>query len=302
MNKRLSLAMLLLLSLNGLVFAGQQTQPAKDQTPASADKPGAAQKDKDDVVKISVTLVQVDAVVTDDKGRHVSDLKPEDFEIFEDGRRQHITNFSYVTAEPVPASEPAPAGKSNKVALAPAPSHLRPDQVRRTIALVVDDLGLSFESTAYLKDSLKKFVDQQMQQGDLVAVIRTGAGMGALQQFTSDKRQLYAAIERVRWNPLGRGLTSAFAPIERGPLRGVTETGIDAPRPSESIAQLREDLFAVGTLGALNFIVRGLRDLPGRKSVILFSDGFKLFSRNNNDILRGTATDKIGRASCRERV
>ena len=80
---------------------------------------------------------------------------------------------------------------------------LRPEQVRRTIALVVDDLQLSFESTAYVRRMLKKFVDEQMQPGDLVAIIRTGSGIGALQQFTSDKQQLYAAIERVRWNMRG---------------------------------------------------------------------------------------------------
>ena len=78
---------------------------------------------------------------------------------------------------------------------------------------MVDDLGLSFESTYYVRRALKKFVDEQMQSGDLVAIIRTGGGMGALQQFTSDRRQLYAAIERIRWNSLGRGGTGAFAPL-----------------------------------------------------------------------------------------
>jgi hypothetical protein len=67
------------------------------------------------------------------------------------------------------------------------PARLRPEQVRRTIALVVDDLGLSFESVTRVRSSLKKFVDEQMRSGDLVAVIRTSAGVGALQQFTSDK-------------------------------------------------------------------------------------------------------------------
>ena len=89
------------------------------------------------------------------------------------------------------------------------------------MALVVDDLGLSFESTAFLRDSLKKFVNQQMQPGDLVAIIRTGAGVGALQQFTTDKRLLNAAIERIRWNPNGRGGISAFAAIERDPSRAI---------------------------------------------------------------------------------
>jgi hypothetical protein len=36
----------------------------------------------------------------------------------------------------------------------------------------------------------------------------------------------------------------------------------------------------VGTLGAVNYVVRGLRELPGRKSVILVSDGFRIFNRN----------------------
>ena len=39
-----------------------------------------------------------------------------------------------------------------------------------------------------------------MQEGDLVAIIRTGAGIGTLQQFTSDNRIVYAAIEKVKWN------------------------------------------------------------------------------------------------------
>src|SRR6185369_11542910 len=51
----------------------------------------------------------------------------------------------------------------------------------------------------------------------------------------------------------------------------------------EESANSREQLFSVGSLGALNFIVRGLKDLPGRKSVILLSDGFQLFSRSGSN-------------------
>src|SRR5262249_18291968 len=47
----------------------------------------------------------------------------------------------------------------------------------------------------------------------------------------------------------------------------------------------RETVFASGTLGALNFVVRGLRELPGRKSAILISDGFRLFGRNRDNTL-----------------
>jgi VWFA-related protein len=271
--------------------AGGQVPASEKQSARPADKqseapPQAAPADKDDVVRISVTLVQVDAVVTDGKGRYITDLKPEDFEIREDGKRQHLTNFAYVEAQ---GATPPARGESEKPtakALPTPPSRLRPEQVRRTIALVVDDLGLSFESTAFVRDALKRFVSQQMQPGDLVAIIRTGAGMGALQQFTSDKRLLYAAIERVRWNPTGRGGISAFAPMEGKPLMpGMSRGQAGAGEPSadsearEQLDRFREDVFAVGTLGALNYVIRGLRELPGRKSVILFSDGFTIFSR-----------------------
>src|SRR5258707_11444426 len=51
--------------------------------------------------------------------------------------------------------------------------------------------------------------------------------------------------------------------------------------PAEDLDQFREDVFAVGTLGALSYVVRGLRELPGRKSVLLVSDGIKIFNRDD---------------------
>ena len=288
------------------IFARQQPQQS---TPAS---------DKDDVVRLSVTLVQVDAVVTDKRGRQITDLKPEDFEILEDGRPQQITNFSYVALQPAAAVAPAavtpaaPASRNSSLMVPPA--RLSPAQVRRTIALVVDDLALSFGSVGSVRLALKKFVDEQMQPGDLVAIIRTSAGIGALQQFTADKRELYAAIERVRWN-MAFGLVATFAPIGGGPITGAgmgsnnmggnsggsRKNDLKSLKVDSGIEQFREDVFSVGTLGALNFLVRGLRDLPGRKSVILFSDGIPLYSRDggNYRVLEAVRrlTDLANRAS-----
>jgi VWFA-related protein len=307
-------------------FSQQPSPPASDkQSPAKAQQAEEKQTAQEEVVKLGVTLVQVDAVVTDKKGRYVRDLKPEDFEIYEDGRLQHITHFSYILTQPdatASVEQPKIAEKSGdrKTPLTPVPPvNLRPEQVRRTMALVVDDLSLSFESSYFVRQSLKKFVDEQMQPGDLVAIIRTGAGMGALQQFTGDKRLLYAAIERVRWNPSGNGGISPFAPIAAtpedraansmpggaSPPGGNSSGNRDSSQPAQgdaAINQFREEIFSVGTLGALNFIVRGLRDLPGRKSVILFSDGFTIFSPNNDNNYRvidavRRLTDLANRAS-----
>ena len=259
---------------------------------------------QDEVVRITTNLVQVDAVVTDRAGHQISDLTPEDFEVYEDGRKQQITNFSYIKLQPAPET-PAPARKDKNAPPAPPapPVQLRPEQVRRSIALVVDDLGLSFESTHFVRNALRRFVDEQMQPNDLVAIIRTGAGVGALQQFTTDKQLLYAAIDRVKWNAYGRGGIRAFGaigddayytaphstnrgdytstdevPLHNGQLDAGARENADRAKSND----FKDQVFTVGTLGALNYVVRGLNALPGRKSVVLMTDSLNLFDANGS--------------------
>lgn len=249
-----------------------------------------------EVVRVTTNLVQIDASVTDKSGRQITDLRPEDFEVTQDGRGQKITNVSYISTRPPSTNTEAPTAKPGGATTVPIPlASLRPDQVRRTIALVVDDLALSFTSTAFVRRTLTKYINEQIQPGDLVAIIRTSAGAGALQQFTNDKRQLLAAVDQVRWYPLGQGHASAFAPIEPNAIGAAANTlggnpnaeraaavarelSDKAESEREDLGQLREEAFAVGTLGAVNYVVRGLEKLPGRKSVVLLSDGFKLLT------------------------
>ena len=250
-----------------------QPSPTPPPSPIPQQRPQAAEED---VVRINTNLVQVDAVITDRNGKLVTDLRPEEVQIFEDGRSQKITHFSFITTA-LSSAQPAKSAKTIDKNAPPAPPvTLRPEQVRRTIAIIVDDLGLSFESTYFVRHALKKFVDEQMQPGDLVAIIRTGGGIGALQQFTSDKRMLYAAIDRVKWYVTGRGGVSAFAPIEDN--SNMSEA---AQAANEDLNQFREDVFSVGTLGAVSYVVKGLRELPGRKSILLVSDGFRIYNRDD---------------------
>jgi VWFA-related protein len=275
----LTLIFQLSISANAQVPKAPGTRPGDSKTRDASPQDPVKPSDED-VVRITTNLVQVDSVITDSKGKPVTDLRPDEVQILEDGKPQQITNFSYIALEaPVVTKSTKPPDKN----AAPAPPvRVRPDQVRRTIALVVDDLGLSFESAYYVRQALKKFLDQQMQPNDLVAIIRTGGGIGALQQFTTDKRQLYAAVEKVKWNPMGRAGVSAFAPLGGNSIASLSNSSDDEERRlvNEDVDQFRSDVFAVGTLGAVNYIVRGLRDLPGRKSIILMSDGFQIFSRS----------------------
>lgn len=272
MKKIFSSVSALLLVAAGVL--GQETKPVPKPTPPD-----------NDVVKISTSLIQIDVSVTDAKGKPITDLRPDEIEIYENGEKQNISNFSFVSSARETTQKPA---STDKIAIPIPQGTLRPEQIRRTIALVVDDLSLSFESAYQTRRSLKKFVDEQMQDGDLVAIIRTGAGIGALQQFTSDKRILLAAIEKVKWNPLGSGGISAFAPIEPPAIEGeeATEDSSEESTAQADTATALDDFrtqgFVTGTLGALRYIVTGMGGLPGRKSVILFSDGFRLLETNES--------------------
>ncbi len=89
------------------------------------------------LIKITVGGVQVDAVFTDSKGNHVRDLQPEDFTILQDGEPKPVTNFAYVDTR----SNPTPG---EPFRLGPRPTELDRSRACRTIAVVVDDLRMSF--------------------------------------------------------------------------------------------------------------------------------------------------------------
>lgn len=230
------------------------------------------------VFTVTATLVQVDAVVTDSKGRQVTDLTVEDFELIVDGKPQKLTHFAYVQVAPPVQPPPKSVPKSILALAPPPPSPPRPEEVRRTIVLMVDDLGLSFESMGFAHYSLRQFVEKQMHPGDLVAVCRTGAGRGALQQFTSDKRILLSVIDGLRWNPNGRfGLSYAEPQGKYATIPAVGPSGDPQSREVSYDVPSRSEIFTVGTLGAIRYIVGALREMPGRKSIVLFSDGMMLF-------------------------
>jgi VWFA-related protein len=227
--------------------------------------------DEDDVVRITSNLVQIDAVVTDKKGRLVTDLKSDEFEILADDRPQQITNFSYVSNVRPEATDPSatPAGKpdkSDKVAAGPPPARLRPEDVRRTVAFVFNDLQMSWESVYYARRAITKFLDEQMQPGDFVAIIPTSGGSGALQQFTSDKRMLYAAVKNLRWYP--QFGVAGIRPFE--------QSGYEPSEAERYFDSMSTERFSVGTLNALEAVVGALRELPGRKSLVMLSDGIPL--------------------------
>ena len=246
MNKKAPVVLLLLFCL---------LLPVLGQDPASPPPPQQKADDKDDVVKITTNLVQVDVVVTKD-GKPVTNLTADDFEIFEDGRRQAITSFAYISNVPTTAPQPVkPDKKAAAVAVPYAP--IKRDDPHRTIAFVVDDLGLSAESMSQVRKQLRKFITEQLQPNDLVAILRTSGELGALQQFTNDKRLLNRAVERLRWNYCSRVGVNVIRPVQLFADDGPPLCGL------QSISS---------TMKSLRFIIDAMGYLPGRKSMVLLSD------------------------------
>jgi VWFA-related protein len=275
--KKLLLSLLICFQLVSNGLAQQPNLPPPQKPPEQKPTPPPQEPDAADVVKITTNLVQIDAVVTDRRGRHVTDLRPDEVEMLENGKAQKITDFSYIKVGRAAEAANKPSETAGTAIPGP-PKTLRREEVRRTIALVVDDLRMSFDSVRFTKEALRKFLDEQLQPNDLVAIIRTAGGTGALQTLTSDRQQLYAAVEKLKWVPRIGNNAQAFATIKQETMDIGERNMLDNTNELDDLNQMRKDVYAIGTLGALNYVINGLREMPGRKSIILFSDGFQIFN------------------------
>lgn len=197
----------------------------------------------DPVIHVSVNLVQVDAVVTDSKGNHVSNLQPGDFEILEDGKAQKITNFSWIDLSSPPA-------RTAQI--------LRKEDVRRSIVLLIDDGSLDVQGFDAVKKAARRFVDDQMAPGDLVAITATRGGMGFYQQFTSDRQQLHAALDHLSNRFQDLAIPVTVTPPGWSGLGTLHRDERPMPNPA----------------GFLNWAIQGLQSTPGRKALVLFAHDF----------------------------
>lgn len=229
--------------------------------------PSATPTDDRDVVRISTNLVQLDVTVTDKNGKVVTDLAQDEIEVFENGKRQKLSNFLFVPLQ-VGADRPSTDTESAVAAR----RRLTPEQVSRSVAIAVDTLSLSFESTVAARRAIRRFVDEQMQPGDLVAIVRTGDESGVLQQFTNDKRLLLAAADRIKWTGMGSGGVTAIQPVSSF---GYAD--------DKDMSELKDQLNAASSIRALKHLINGLAQLPGRKSMILFSDGPKFSAKDTGE-------------------
>jgi VWFA-related protein len=262
----------------------QENEPPR-QPEAAIRQKDAAPPNEEDVVKISTALIQLDVVVTDKNGNLITDLKPEDFEITENGERQTITNLSYFSGRKISTT----SANLNAVG---GLNQTMPTlgEVRRTVAIVVDDAGLAGSSISQVKKHLTKFINEEVLPGDLVAIIKTSGSVGVLQQFTTDKTKLLSIVENLKYQPLTSSGLSPFAPISisfaqqiqsnmGGELTGKSKTILEERTSVEFLNNLGKNIVVTaGSLGVLNSTINAMSRMPGRKSVLYVADGvFSIF-------------------------
>jgi VWFA-related protein len=206
------------------------------------------------VFRLSVSLVQLDAVVTDKKGTHVTGLGPSDFIVLQDGTPQHITAVAYVDA----ADRWIAADGQG-----PVPAPTSPRDARRVIAFVVDDVRMGFGSVYYTRRALAKIIDQLLLPEDLAGIVTTSGNRGTTWPLTFGRAELKAAANRLRFS------------LSTAEIDGVTEL-MGLRQVFDPDAEFRNYVFAIAALERINDVIDSVRELPGRKTIVLLSEGFSL--------------------------
>lgn len=257
-------------------------------------------------VTLDATEVTLDVVARDRRGRVIADLQPSDITILEDGVPQEVTSFRFVRPEPIAPVAAATSAAATATAAKPAPSEARslttaPDDTK-AIAIVFDSLTPAARATAY--ESAMKYVENQLRPGDAVGVFAVDIALATVLPYTTDRNAILAGIEaageragatfayqRKRIERLQGGVrgvpstdvTSDYTPLGSTPAQrtGDAELRQMALRSERGFEQLSRIQAGYATTNALLAVVEGLSLLPGRKAMLVFSEGISITDETN---------------------
>src|SRR5215831_2725265 len=269
----------------------------------------------DEVLRVRTNEVRLDVVVKDKKGHAVKDLNPADFEVLEDGVSQRIQSFRFVNREAPADSSPNP-NKPNAERKAGDPEVSQPLTLpRRTTpgvtALVFD--RLSPEARALARRAGTAYAQEGMAAGDFTGVFRIDQSLLTIQSFTDNSEQVKAAIEKAttaapssyasgaqkvrdladRNIALDQQISSqASAAQSAGAARdssGASAAGQASGQAAaeqelnqmqssmlEQFEALERDQQGFATINSLLAVINPMHNLPGRKTIIFFSEGLAL--------------------------
>ncbi len=248
------------------------------------DKPKQEQADTTVREEARVTVVEVPVNVLDRHGNPVENLKAEDFEVYDDGKKQPITGF-----EVIDQRQPLPAPTADEPPVNPA--------ARRHFVLVFDLTFSSPHGISNAKKAAHDFVVTRMKELDEAAIVTYSVerGMRLLVSFTGDRTQLAAAVDTIGFptlaeraaDPLGFVLTppsfsndSGFFNVNKlGPRGAGNDAVMDEALENMQVLRSRNlrQVYrerVVRFLDAFGKMARALDAVSGRKHILLLSEGF----------------------------
>ena len=266
---------------------------------AQSQRPADQNQDR---IVISKDEVLFDVVVRDKKGKLIKDLTLADFEVYEDGVKQNVDSFRFVSstvaetaAAPSTTTDTNTPATTTETKETKAPPRTVTEEVAgvSAVALVFD--RLSPESRLRARNAALSYLGESVKKTELVGVFLNDLKVMVVQPFTYDTQQIKAGIEKVGISApslsasSSEQVRSARNDVTIGLLRQSQNAGPPAPGTEfiastgqvamnmlEYLEETQRDQLGYATTHGLLHIAASLRTLPGRKAVIFFSEGLVL--------------------------
>ena len=250
---RLGAAALTVVAAVAILRAGQAAQQPPPPTVQQAPPAGQQPPQQPPVFRAGVKLVRVDVTVTGKGDQPVADLKPEEFEVSEDGVPQKVEQLQFVRLD-----GQRPAGDETSLEIRSqeqAEAEAARDDVR-VFAIFFDDYHVDKapQITIPMRQGLSLFINR-LWPSDLVALMDPLTTLSAL-RFTRSKRELLSAVN-----------TFEGRQGEIFPVKSVME---EAQLMRGDIRRVRAQV-TFSALAALTMKLGGMRE--GRKSILFVSQG-----------------------------
>ncbi|HXN48284.1 MAG TPA: VWA domain-containing protein [Bryobacteraceae bacterium] len=260
-----------------------------EQSKRTPSEPSAAAGET--TIKVEVRQVLVPVVVRNKEGHTVTGLTQSDFTLFEDGVEQKISGFSVETAG-VPSPPPPEAAAAAMPAATPAAVAPTKPPLRRTYLICIDALHTAFPSLVHIREALSKLFHSERAGDAQYVLISVGTSVQLLQSPTSDPALVLKVVDSKEFEKLF--LSSRKSSVE-AELRDFRRTLVEVrsicddesrrrecearrsslPPEADQLAE-QDRVATVAFLREFRGLVEQLRKGGGRRTIVLFSDGFEL--------------------------
>jgi VWFA-related protein len=164
-------------------------------------------------IKVVSRLVDVGIVAYDKKGHPVTDLKADDFEVYDNGRKQEVRFFSQapVTAPPSAQSESTETVPfvtfSNRVSDPATPSARAESSGSGATILLIDESHVAWADLNYARSQMLQFLGKVAPGEQVGLYSMTGLGFRVLVEATTDHATLMARLKA--FMPTAQSVTNA---------------------------------------------------------------------------------------------